>query len=132
MNPNNILIKTDSHYTVNRSHLRLVMENFLKEKKVRGKVEISIMVVGDRLMRLLNKKYRNLDETTDVLSFPLHSLVSKSGFVDPPDDILRLGDIVISYPQVVEEAVEEKKLVDDKIDELVIHGLKHLLGQNQE
>lgn len=132
MNSNTILIKTDSHYTVNRVRLRKDVENFLKEKKVRGKVELSIMVVGDRFMRLLNKKYRNLDETTDVLSFPLHSLDSMSDFVDPPDDVLRLGDIVISYPQVLEEAVEEKKLVDDKINDLIIHGLKHLMGQNHE
>jgi len=41
-----------------------------------------------------------------------------------------LGDIVVSYPQAVKEATEENKLVDDKIVELVLHGLEHLLGNH--
>ncbi|MBM3283437.1 rRNA maturation RNAse YbeY, partial [Candidatus Gottesmanbacteria bacterium] len=52
-------------------------------------------------------------------------------FIDPPDNILRLGDVVVSYPQVIEAAYQENKLVDDKIDELIIHGLSNLLGNQQ-
>ena len=51
-----------------------------------------------------------------------------STFIDPPDDVLRLGDIIISYPQVIERARDEEMLVDDKIDELIVHGLKNLMG----
>lgn len=103
----------------------------LKEKGVKGKVEVSINVVGDRLMRSLNQKYRHLDETTDVLSFPLADNKT-TPFVDVPDRILRLGDIVISFPQAREAAGEENKLVDEKIDELVKHGMNHLLGNHHE
>ncbi|KKS97602.1 MAG: hypothetical protein UV73_C0007G0045 [Candidatus Gottesmanbacteria bacterium GW2011_GWA2_43_14] len=127
-----ILIKTDSHYKVNRGRIRKLIENFLGERKVRHKVEVSLSVVGDRQMKKLNNDYRKLDMTTDVLSFPLSPMESGTVFVDAPDNILRLGDIVISYPQVIESASEEDKLVDDKIDELIIHGLKHLLGQHHE
>ena len=127
-----ILIKTDSHYKVNRGRIRKLIENFLGERKVRHKVEVSLSVVGDRQMKTLNNDYRKLDMTTDVLSFPLSPMESGTVFVDAPDNILRLGDIVISYPQVIESASEEDKLVDDKIDELIIHGLKHLLGQHHE
>jgi probable rRNA maturation factor len=49
-------------------------------------------------------------------------------FVDVPDGVLRLGDLVVSFPEAVREATEENKLVDDKIVELVLHGLDHLLG----
>jgi|SRR3989338_5073651 len=127
-----ILIKTDSHYKVNRSRIRKLIESFLEERKVRTKVEVSLSVVGDRQMKNLNNKFRNLDQTTDVLSFPLIATEKKSVFIDPPDNILRLGDIVISYPQVVDEASDENMLIDDKIDELIIHGLKHLLGQHHD
>lgn len=125
-----ILIKTDSHYNVNRPRIRKLIENFLSEKRVKGKIEISMSVVGDRAMRLLNKKYRLLDETTDVLSFPLNNTAEEKPFIDPPDNVLYLGDIIISYPMVLEAARTEDKLVDDVIDGLVIHGLNHLLGQH--
>ena len=86
-------------------------------------------IVGDRRMRQLNKQYRNIDDTTDVLSFGLNESAEKSEpFVEAPDNILRLGDIVVSYPQAITEAAEENKLVDDTIVELVLHGLNHLLG----
>jgi probable rRNA maturation factor len=127
-----ILIKTDSHYTVDRKRLRKVIESVLTEKSVKGKIEVSISVVGDRLMKTLNKQYRQVDETTDVLSFPLNEQQGKKPFIDPPDNILRLGDIVISYPQAVDGASEENKMVDDKIDELAAHGMLHLLGIHHE
>jgi len=123
-----VFIKTDSHYKVNRKRIRSVVENFLIENKVKGKTEVSIAVVGDRQMRKLNNKYRNIDKPTDVLAFPLQGIGRNSTYIDPPDDVLRLGDIVISYPQVIERATDEERLVDDKIDELIVHGLKNLMG----
>lgn len=128
----NVLIKTESHYTVDRKRIRNTIEKVLKDKGVKGKVEVSVNIVGDRLMRELNSKYRNLDETTDVLSFPLSDEVADAPFADPPDDTLRLGDIIISYPQAREDAREENKMVDDKIDELVEHSMLHLLGQHHD
>lgn len=128
----NVLIKTESHYTVDRARIRNTIEKVLKDKGVKGKVEVSVNIVGDRLMRELNSKYRNLEETTDVLSFPLSDEVANAPFVDPPDDTLRLGDIIISYPQAREDAREENKMVDDKIDELVEHSMLHLLGQHHD
>lgn len=123
-----ILIKTDSHYTVNRDRIRKIIEETLTAKGVKGKIEVSVSVVGDRMMHQLNKQYRDMDKTTDVLSFSLTEEVTGKPFVDPPDGIMRLGDIVVSYPQAVSEAGDENKLVDDKIDELVEHGMLHLLG----
>lgn len=125
----NILIKTDSKFNVNRDRIKGTIANFLNEKKVKGHIEISITIVGDRMMRSLNKKYRNTDTTTDVLSFPLSADEKFSTrFVDPPDNVLRLGDIIISYPQAIEQSAVENKMVYDKIDELVEHGLLHLMG----
>ncbi|OGG27032.1 rRNA maturation RNase YbeY [Candidatus Gottesmanbacteria bacterium RIFCSPLOWO2_01_FULL_39_12b] len=129
----NILIKTDSHYRVNRDRIRKIIENCILERKAKGKIEVSVSIIGDRMMRQLNYKYRNIDESTDVLSFPLSEETDKTQpFLDSPDSVLRLGDIVISYPQAVEEAIEENKLVDDKIDELVRHAMTHLFGNHHQ
>ena len=123
-----ILIKTDSHYSVNRKKIKQAIKDFLKAKNIKQSVEISLSVVGDRMMRRLNKKYRNLDETANVLAFPLFSTKKANNFVMPPDGHLYLGDILISYPQMIDQACAEEKLVDEKINELVLHGLKNLLG----
>lgn len=127
-----VWIKTDSHYKVNRTRIRKVISNFLTEKKARGKIEVSFSVVGNRQMKKLNKEYRKVDTTTDVLAFPSQSNQLTKPFIDPPDGILRLGDIVISYPQVIALAAEENILVDDKIDEVVIHAMNNLFGQNHD
>ncbi len=120
-----IEISGESRFPVNRKLLREVIEQLIAEQKIKSKMEVGVLIVGDRKMRELNKKYRNLNETTPVLSF---SLENEKPFVNPPDKILRLGDIVISYPQTVALAGAENKLVDQKIGELVRHGLSNLLG----
>jgi probable rRNA maturation factor len=128
----NVLFRTESHYRVNRPRIREAIIAILEKEGVRVKTEVSISIVGDRYMRMLNKKYKDKDETTNVLSFPLNDEEEKAPFVDFPDKVLRLGDIVISYPEARSEAAEENKLVDEKIDELIEHGLMHLLGKHHE
>lgn len=127
-----VLIKSESHYTVNRKRIRDVISRVLLQKGMKFKTEVSVNIVGDRQMRDLNNKYRKLDETTDVLSFPLIDDKGEVPFADLPDHVVRLGDIVISFPQAREDAMEENKMIDDKIDELVKHSMLHLLGQHHE
>ncbi len=123
-----VLFQTESHFPVDRKKVKQATIVVL-EKKLKSSAEVSVSIVGDRQMRDLNKKYRKLDSTTDVLSFPFNDpSVHDLPFVDPPDKVLRLGDIVVSFPQAVVEATEENKMVDDVIVELVLHGLNHLLG----
>jgi len=122
----NVLIKTDSHYKVNRKRIRGAIEQFLIGKKVKGKTEISISVVGDRQMRNLNMKFRKKNETTDVLSFPLSTDVLKKY------GILPLGDIFICLPVAKKEADGENISVENKLAWLTVHGFLHLLGYDHE
>lgn len=122
-----VLLQTESHFPVDREKIKVAVATALKGK-IRQNAEVSISVVGDRQMRHLNTHYRKVNETTDVLSFPLNDPKDADAFVDPPDKILRLGDIVVSYPQAVSEAVQDNVFVNDKIIELTLHGLDHLLG----
>lgn len=123
-----ILLFAESRYKVNRKRIKSVIQNILKEQGVVSPFEISVAIVGDRKMRALNKKYRDKDKTTNVLSFPLGEGRDSA----LPENVLFLGDVVISYPQVIRDAAKEEVLVDDKIDELVEHGLLHLLGIHHE
>ncbi len=127
----NVLVSSDPRYKVDRDLIRQSVEEILKQRGMVGNVEVGVSVVGDRKMQELNKQFRELDETTDVLSFPLENDTSKTasrGFVKFPDKVLRLGDIVVSYPRALEQAMEGNVLVETEIKTLVQHGVLHLLG----
>lgn len=131
----NIIVSSDPRYSVNKIAIRSVVLEILQKHRISGKVEIGISIVGDRKMHELNKRYRGIDSTTDILSFALEdpnpvSLqhIPRIGFVASPDKILRLGDIVISYPQALEDASLDGISVDEELRDLVEHGLDHLLG----
>jgi probable rRNA maturation factor len=127
-----VLITTDSRYPITKEKITHQVEKTLAEMRVVGDVEVSISFIGDRKMKELNKTFRGVDATTDVLSFPLEESNHEGGFVVHPDKILRLGDIIISYPQAIRNAAEYNQLVDDEIDILVEHSVLHLLGVHHE
>jgi len=128
-----VLFQTESHYPVSRKKIKEAIIHALENKVFRD-TEVSVSIVGDRRMRTLNKKYRHVDKTTDVLSFALNDSAqfSKAQFIESPDDVLRLGDIVISFPQARLMAISENKLIDDVIVFLALHGLDHLMGKHHE
>lgn len=127
----NIIITSDPRYKINKSVLNETILNVLKKQGFSNQVEVEINIVGDRKMRDLNKEYRKIDSTTDVLSFSLTE-GGREGFVGSSDKILRLGLIVISYPQAVQNASEEGISVDKEINFLADHGLNHLMGIHHE
>lgn len=124
-----VLFQTASHFPVNRKKIKEAIVGALTGK-ITSAAEVSVAIVGDRLMQKLNLKYRGKDYPTDVLSFGFAdpTAAPTGPFVEAPDGVLRLGEIVVSYPQAVKEAMEENKLVDDTIVGLVLHGLDHLMG----
>jgi probable rRNA maturation factor len=117
-------IFVESRYKVNRRRIKNIVTRLISQHGINDSVEVSVAIVGDRKMRELSKRYKGEDKTRNILSFSQtegEKIVSNG-------QSLRLGDIVLSYPQVINDAVREEKMVDDKVDELVEHGLLHLLG----
>jgi probable rRNA maturation factor len=123
-----VLIFVESRYKINRKRIKQLIANVLNKNEIAGPVEVSVAVVGDRKMRELSKKYKGEDKTRNILSFSQ----TEGESIQTPKDVLRLGDIVLSFPQVINDAVRDEMLVDDKIDQLVEHGLMHLLGLHHE
>lgn len=128
----NVLIRADSRFPLDRRRIRQTINRILAVQGVGAEAEVSVFIVGDRKMRALNCQYRWKKGTALVLAFPLEIAETDTsvGFASAPDNILRLGDIVISYPQARQKAIKEQVLIDEKIEELVKHGMKHLLGIN--
>jgi probable rRNA maturation factor len=123
-----VLIFVESRYKVNRKRIKQTIEKIILKNEIIGPVEVSVAIVGDRKMRELSKKYKGEDKTRNILSFSQ----TEGEAIETPKDKLRLGDIVLSYPVLISEASRDEMLVDDKVDQLVEHGLMHLLGLHHE
>lgn len=117
-------VKADSRYRFNRKKIRESVMKLLTEQGIRQPVELSLMVVGERRIRELEKKYFGEDKVTDVLSFPQLEGTNILG----QENVLTLGDVVVCYPQAKKQALKFNRLLDDEIEFLVNHGVLHLLG----
>lgn len=86
---------------------------YFKNKILRKGYDLSIVVVGDKKMQQLNKKYRKKDKTTDVLSFGLDK---------------NSGEIVLNYSYIKKRAQEFNRTPKEHLKVSYIHGLLHLRG----
>ncbi len=127
-----ININARSGYLINRRLLRQTLrKEFGQWLSTSVNYQVSVSIVGNRLMRRLEKTYFKQDKTTDVLSFPM--LETKFKHISFPENEKRplfLGEIVISYPQARLQASQKNQLIDQEICRLASHGLRHLLGIN--
>lgn len=130
-----VQIQVGSRYPVDRRRICQAVRATLKQQGMTGSIEVGVKIVGDRKMAQLHQVFLGKTGTTDVLSFPLTEACrevreEEREFVEVPDQMLRLGDIVIAYPQARRQAQEHNLLVDEEIDRLIEHGVKHLLGMH--
>jgi len=91
-------------------------------------LEISLSAAGSEEVRELNKKYRGIDEPTDVLSFPLWE--TAEGLFAPPSGwpVLGLGDLVVCQPEVAANAERRGKKYEEELLLVLIHGVLHLFA----
>jgi len=117
-----IEIANQTKHRVNRALIERSVETVLKFGK--KKSDVSIVIVGDRVMKTLNHRYRGKNTVTDILSFSEEESESpEAGFI---------GELIIDLEQINRQA---KKFGHTKTTELafiVIHGMLHLLGYEDE
>ena len=87
--------------------------------------ELSLVLGGDPLVRSLNRRWRDRDHATNVLSFPTGGDAGSEG-------PLLLGDVVLAYETVAREAAVQGKTLAAHLSHLVAHGVLHLLGFDHE
>jgi len=115
--------------------LKYVAQKALEVEGITAPVEMGLVITDADTVRQLNKTYRGEDETTDVLAFYTLSQTGQEhepSFVTPPDGIRHLGEVVISYPQAVQQAQEQRHGIEKELAVLVIHGVLHLLGYDHQ
>ena len=84
--------------------------------------------MDDNEIHMLNKKYRNVDRATDVLSFPLMDFENGEASIEEATDVIMIGDIVISAQRAAEQAEQYNHSFERELAYLTVHGMLHLLG----
>ena len=113
-----------------RMLIRRCCNAVLVNEHFEGSAEISVRFVDDEIIHELNREYRHVDRSTDVLSFPL----GENGEYDINHDTGAkvLGDIVISMQHAVMQADLYGHYLQREIAFLTVHSMLHLLGYDHE
>ena len=121
------------------SWLQSVAEQVLVAQDAGSRVELGLVITNQERVQQLNRSYLGKDEPTDVLAFSMLPELLATGeskvfspFVQPPDGVLHLGEVIVSYPQAVIQAEEHQHSVKKEIAILIIHGVLHLLGYEHD
>lgn len=123
-------------HKVDLSQLEQFAQNILHYLKCEERCELSIALVDDAEMQQLNREYRGIDRTTDVLSFAQQETIEPQ-LVQPhfDDDAmfpLLLGDVIISVETTEKQAKEHETTFEHEFYFLLIHGILHLLGYDHQ
>ncbi len=108
-----------------------VIKIFARVYKINKNKEISLAFVDDAEMKKLNLTYRGLSKATDVLSFsPLNS--AEGDLIGQAGDGDYFGEIIIDYSQIKRQAARFNNSAKKEMIFILVHGLLHLLGYNDE
>jgi len=88
--------------------------------------ELSVSIVGDRSIRVLNRDYLGRDKATNVISFAMQE--GEFGALNPQ----LLGDVVISADTAAREAEEAGEPFWSRLSFLLLHGILHITGYDHE
>tara|TARA_B100001013_G_C24473095_1_gene388224 strand:+ start:81 stop:599 length:519 start_codon:yes stop_codon:yes gene_type:complete len=95
-------------------------------------VWVEIVVVDQNTSKDLNKKFRDIDSSTDVLSFPVDRSYVNKDFKDIFVGRNYIGEVVISYQDVKEQAASKCYSIKFEMAHVIMHGILHLLGYNHD
>ncbi|GAC1426422.1 MAG: hypothetical protein PVS3B3_01560 [Ktedonobacteraceae bacterium] len=132
-----------------------VVAQTLQAVHVTQPVMLTLLITDDNGIRDMNKQYREQDKPTDVLSFPLLDvplvkapleqlwMLPEEGrttqiqqqvpaFVTPPDEVTNLGDVVMSWPTLVQQAADAGHTPVYELLYLLSHGVLHLVGYDDQ
>ena len=112
--------------TGTRLLIRKACNATLKYENFEGNAEVDVSIVNDEMIKEMNREFRNIDASTDVLSFPLGQ--DGNYDINPETSALMLGDIVISVDHALHQADLYGHSVEREIAFLTVHSMLHLLG----
>ena len=105
---------------------KVIRKCFETEKIDINSLYVNIILTNPDIIRKYNKKYRNIDKETDVLSFPMFEKEELLSFNTNVQEVL--GDIIISIDKVEEQAKEYGHSFERELSYMTVHGFYHLMG----
>ena len=114
-----------------------IVETVLEYEDCPYEAEVNLLLTDDEEIRVMNREHRQIDQATDVLSFPmlkyetpgdLSGIEETGDAFDPESGELILGDIVISKERVISQAEEYGHSVRREYAFLIVHSMLHLFG----
>ena len=94
----------------------------LAQGPVRLRGQVTVLLTTDAAIRRLNRQFRGKDKATDVLSFPAEGVGAEQ----------IAGDLAISVPTALHQAIERGHSLSTEVKVLILHGLLHLAGYDHE
>ena len=122
-----VLISNDANLDtlLSEDEVCAIAAHVLTAEGVERDVEISLSYVDEDEMHDLNRQWRDIDRTTDVLSFECDSAFDED---IPLDEVLELGDIILAPEVIARQAPGFGNAPADECRLMLVHGLLHLLG----
>lgn len=115
-----------------RAFIRKVIRTALAAEGVDFPCEVDVLITNDEAIHQVNLDMRDVDRSTDVLSFPEFDLtpgqLPEAEDADPGTGLVPLGDMVISWEHVTAQAKEYGHSNRRELAYLVVHSVLHLLG----
>lgn len=112
---------------------KIVTKCFLEENLENTHLYLNVILTEQKNIREANKKFRNIDKETDVLSFPMFEkneiddiIKNSNKEEDYIEDVL--GDIIVSIPRVKEQAIEYGHSIERELSYMIVHGFYHVMG----
>ena len=134
-------LETEEDQKISQLIYQVVTACFQKENLENTNLYLSIILTNQKHIKETNKKYRGIDQETDVLSFPMFEKeeivemiqqnpskekVKNNDLEERPCEVL--GDIMISIPRVKEQAQEYGHSFNRELAYMVVHGFYHIMG----
>lgn len=113
------IINRQRKQKINKHRFQVLLERLVDYYRL-DNPEVTLAFVNNKKIRELNHRFLNKNAPTDVLSFP----VGETG----ADGKYYLGDIIISIPKALDQALEQQHSLEKEMEILTVHGFLHLLG----
>ncbi len=128
-----VFVADEQSETLDLATLRLLARTVVELEGYPENAEVTVLLVSDEEMAAYNQRFLKRDGPTDVLAFPVESLIP--GVVpetDPSGPPLLLGDVIVAPGYIRKQASELDVTFEDEMALMVTHGILHLLGYDHQ
>ncbi len=123
-------------FNISSDFFEKIVQKVFKKEGYKEDVLVEVVLLGERGMKNINKRYAGKNQVTDVLSFAFSEIQKATKkdlvFIDPPDVQKILGEVLLCPSRIKKNAKKFKKDFEKELAFVFVHGLLHLLGYDHK